>query len=62
MINSNILYCCSCGRQIKKKGISSDKLEAPLYGFKLNFGNTIFCGDCAKDLDENGLFPEERHN
>lgn len=23
--------------------------------------NEVFCGYCAEELDENGLFPEERY-
>lgn len=38
--------------------ISTDK-TAPNIGSKWNFGNTLICGDCSKDLDENGIFPEE---
>lgn len=52
-------YCCSCGRQITSNGIS-DKYECP--GPVRYMGPTLgyICGDCSNDLDENGLFPEER--
>lgn len=29
-------------------------------GAKASFGGEVFCGYCAEELDENGLFPEER--
>lgn len=33
------------------------KGEGSKAGFK---SDEVFCGYCAEDLDENGLFPEER--
>jgi hypothetical protein len=32
------------------------KLEGGRAGFK---ANEVFCGYCAENMDENGLFPEE---
>lgn len=52
-------YCCACARQITSNGIS-DERECPT---PVKFmGPTLgyICADCSKDLDENGLFPEER--
>jgi hypothetical protein len=57
------IYCCCCGKQavwdqypsIYDKYIT--KMEGSKAGFKFD---EVFCGYCAMDLDENGLFPEER--
>lgn len=54
--NSKAIYCCVCGRQITGR---SGKREAPLPATFMGVG-TYSCADCSKDLDENGLFPEER--
>jgi hypothetical protein len=55
------IYCAVCGKQAVPGQVPVyDKYVCPLEGAKANFGNTVFCGHCAKDLDENGLFPEER--
>lgn len=56
-----IIYCCVCSKQCLDREVSKwDKYCTTLIGAKANFGNTVFCGYCAKDLDEYGLFPEER--
>lgn len=57
-----IIYCCCCGKQVLKDSPPSrfDKYTTKSQGGKANFGNTVFCGYCAEDLDEYGLFPEER--
>ena len=51
------LYCECCGRQIIPAG--GDYNTAPQIGAVRTCGNNAICGDCAKDLDQNGLFPEE---
>ena len=50
-------YCNCCGRQITNNDVS-DKYECktPL---TLMCGNNYTCCECSKELDENGLFPEE---
>ena len=54
------IHCCCCNRQIvsypcdNEYAIDNKFAKA---GFK---SNEAFCRDCGKDLDENGLFPEER--
>lgn len=59
------IYCCVCGKQaVKDRNPSRDdeyitKLESSRAGFK---SNEVFCGYCAEEMDENGLFPEERTN
>ena len=56
--------CCICGRQVipvKIYGWVSDKYKIDADGAKAGFkSNEVFCRECGKDLDENGLFPEER--
>ena len=56
------VYCCACGRQVvsfcRGRGTGSD-LVAP-YPVVAGIDDQVFCADCAEDLDENGMFPEER--
>lgn len=60
--NSNIIYCSSCCKQvINNREISrNDCLVTTSVGAKAGVGSEVFCGFCAEELDENGLFPEER--
>ena len=51
-------YCCVCARQITSNNVS-DNYEAPGPVTLMGFGEYC-CSECSKDLDENGLFPEER--
>jgi len=56
------VYCCCCCRQVisSKYNINDKHVIDNNYakaGFK---PGEVFCRDCGKDLDENGLFPEER--
>lgn len=53
-----MIRCASCNRQITNNN-TSDNHQAPLPAKALGFGNWI-CKDCGKDLDQHGLFPEER--
>jgi DNA-directed RNA polymerase subunit RPC12/RpoP len=53
-------YCCVCARQITNNKNNNDyecqgpvKYMGPTLGF--------ICAECSKDLDEDGLFPEERN-
>ena len=57
-----IFYCCCCGRQAVPRATDPrDSLVTTLQGARAGFSsNEVFCGHCAVDLDENGLFPEER--
>lgn len=58
------IYCCACGKQVVKDRNPSPndkyitKIEGGRAGFK---SNEVFCGYCSEDMDENGLFPEERN-
>jgi hypothetical protein len=55
------IYCATCAKQVVNRQVpESDRTCTTAIGAKANFGNTVFCGHCAKDLDEYGLFPEER--
>ena len=51
------VICECCGRQITRTG--GDNYTASAIGAVRSIGNTAICGECASDLDENGLFPEE---
>lgn len=56
------IYCVSCGKQIVMdwKPSRYNGLVTTHFGAKsAGFGN-VFCGYCSEDLDEHGLFPEER--
>ena len=54
--------CCCCGKQIVDYQVGrtdeyrTTKTGAVSMGASLGFA----CGYCAEDLDEDGLFPEER--
>ena len=53
--------CSCCGRQIVPYCKESTRYQAPGIGARVGFTlDEGFCGDCAQDMDENGLFPEER--
>ena len=53
------IVCQCCARQITSDEGRSDKhiTHGPV---KRLIGNQYVCYECGKDLDENGLFPEER--
>ena len=57
-----IIRCCCCGKQCVSYNVPPDDKHCTIMrGGKAAFKhNEIFCGYCAVDLDENGLFPEER--
>lgn len=57
------LYCCCCGKQAIKdyKPSRYDKYTTTLEGSRSGFNlGEVFCGYCAEEMDENGLFPEEQ--
>lgn len=57
------IICVVCGKQAVKNQNPSrdDKYATKLEGAKAAWKNfEVFCGYCAEDLDENGMFPEER--
>jgi hypothetical protein len=58
-----IIWCCCCGKQALFSETPSryDKDVTAGKGGRAGFKNDeIFCAYCAEDIDENGLFPEER--
>ena len=53
------VVCECCGRQIVSYNVSNDdKYCANSPAKSLGFGKYC-CRECGRDLDENGLFPEE---
>ena len=57
------LYCCCCGKQAIRNGKPhrDDKYTTILEGSRAGFNRgEVFCGYCAEEMDENGLFPEEQ--
>lgn len=51
------MKCCCCGRQVVSYRASDNTIIGP--GFT-KMVNGVCCKECSADLDENGLFPEER--
>lgn len=57
------IYCPCCAKQVVWNQNPSrhdnyiTKAEGGRTGFRQD---EMFCGYCAEDMDENGLFPEER--
>jgi hypothetical protein len=56
-----IIKCTDCGRQIVSYP-ADDKVKVGGYPATHGVGNNFICYKCAKDLDENGLYPEERQD
>lgn len=54
------IECEVCSRQVIDADVD-DAYCAPLKGGRMGF-RSIICGICAKELDENGMYPEERLN
>ncbi len=57
------IMCVVCNKQALREYVNpDDRYVTTLIGAKAAFGSgECYCGHCAKDLDENGLFPEERY-
>jgi len=56
-----IVYCDCCGRQvIQHLTDRNDPHCTTSQGAVASFPPNVICGYCAEELDENGLFPEER--
>lgn len=55
---SKIVKCVCCCRQAVSYP-ANDNYIVSSEGAKAAIGG-VFCADCGIDLDENGLFPEER--
>ena len=58
----SIIRCVVCGRQaIKEPTCGNENHITTLIGARAGFKpDECYCGHCAKDMDEDGLFPEER--
>lgn len=56
------IYCEICRKQVVNFHVSeNDTYRTIRKGAKAAWGgNTCFCGYCARHLDENGMFPEEK--
>lgn len=56
------IICVSCNKQALKEYVRDNHpYLTTLIGAKAAFrAGECYCGHCAKELDENGLFPEER--
>lgn len=57
------VYCCCCGKQVlrNEKPPRYDKYVTKSEGGRAGFSvGEMFCGYCAEEMDENGLFPEEQ--
>lgn len=55
------IVCCVCGKQVLRDGNPGryDKYVTTIVGAKAGFGSEVFCGYCAEELDDDGLFPNE---
>lgn len=59
------VICCCCGKQALDHThgqiLADDLYRTTLIGARAGFRpEECFCGHCAEDMDENGLFPEEQ--
>ena len=56
------IKCVCCGKQAVSGSVSiDDKYMTTLDGARAALVPwECYCGHCAKDMDEDGLFPEER--
>jgi hypothetical protein len=58
------IICCCCGRQAVDYKVSNTdrKHLTTIRGARAGFkAGECFCGECAKDMDSNGLFPDEAY-
>ena len=61
MIVHCVVHCVVCGKQaISDLTDPKDRLVTTLIGaVTAMHPDECYCGHCAKDLDDNGMFPEE---
>ena len=60
MKNQSIKRCCCCARQIVSGSVDiRDEYRCMVPAVNMGFGAWC-CKECSKDLNEDGLFPEER--
>lgn len=55
------IICVCCAKQAINDNVDvNDKYVTTLIGARAGFvSGECYCGHCAKDMDENGMFPEE---
>ena len=63
--SKNRVYCSCCGKQVtydlKIHPSPNDEFLTKRLGSRASCTpGEVICGYCSEDLDENGLFPEER--
>ncbi|MCL4722653.1 MAG: hypothetical protein KJZ90_00060 [Rhodocyclaceae bacterium] len=56
------IICCTCAKQALNQQVPvDDPYVTTLIGARAGFKpGECYCGHCAKEMDENGLFPEEK--
>lgn len=54
------IRCCCCYRQMVHSDESTERTVSGKNAAHMGPG-MYACHECSQDLDENGLFPEERH-
>jgi len=60
-MREGVVYCsCCCKQVVDQRNCSPHDSRVTRALGAVADVNGIICGFCAKDLDENGLFPEER--
>jgi len=59
MSSSEKIYCVVCARQSVSYVVSDEHCVGPRSNAVAMVGG-VCCHECARDLDENGLFPEEK--
>jgi hypothetical protein len=60
-----VVICCCCGKQLVRwcEPLPSDPHITTAKGARAGFNiREPFCGHCARDLGENGCFPDELVN
>lgn len=57
-----IIYCSCCSKQVVRdyNPPRHDKYVTKYEGARADFPPNVICGYCAEELDEYGMFPEER--
>ena len=59
--NGKLMHCCCCGRQLSNDNSDTNELcPGPFTPMGPTLG--YCCSVCSCDLDEYGMFPEERNN
>lgn len=60
-IKMKIICVCCCKQAVNQDVSRNDPYLTTLEHARAGFGKgECYCGYCAEEMDENGLFPEER--